>query len=460
MESKGIEDLVKLQKEYFHSGETLNIKFRINQLKLLHKTIKKYEKEIINALLLDLGKSEYESYMCEIGLTLSEITYMLKHIHKFAKDKRIKTPLAQFPAKSYEKKSPYGNVLIMSPWNYPFLLTIAPLVNAISAGNTIIIKPSAYSPNTSAIVEKIIVECFPQNYIAVVTGGRQENASLLDQKFDLVFFTGSQSVGKEVLIKCSKHLTPAILELGGKSPCIVDSSAKIKLAAKRIVFGKFLNCGQTCVAPDYILCHQSIKQELIKELKNQIMLQFGNNSLDNVKYGKIINKKHFDRLISLIDKTKVIFGGNVDKDELKIEPTLMDNITFNDEIMQDEIFGPILPIITFENIDDVVNILSNKQKPLALYIFSTNSKNIKKITSRCSFGGGCINDTIIHLATSEMGFGGVGESGMGRYHGKCGFDAFSHTKSIVNKKNWLDLPIRYQPYKNKFFRKLLRLFLK
>lgn len=460
MNAEEIKKIVDNQKEFFKSGKTLDIKFRINQLKTLYKTIKKYQDEITEALHTDLGKSEYESYMCEIGLSLSELTYMIKNVKKFSKEFRVKTPLSQFPSISYKKPSPYGNVLIMSPWNYPFLLTIDPLVNAIAAGNTVTIKPSAYSPTTSAIVEKIIKEIFPPEYISVVTGGRQENASLLDQKFDLVFFTGSQNVGKEVLLKCSKHLTPAILELGGKSPCIVDESAKIKLAAKRIVFGKFLNCGQTCVAPDYIVCHTSIKDKLIEEIKKQIILQFDNKPLENVNYGKIINKKHYDRLVALINKDKVIIGGNFDEKSLKIEPTVIDNITFEDDIMQDEIFGPLLPILTYDNIDDLINLLADKPKPLALYLFSNNKKTIKKVTEKLSYGGGCINDTIIHLATSEMGFGGVGESGMGSYHGKDGFDAFSHTKSIVNKKTWLDLPMRYQPYKNKFFRKLINLFLK
>lgn len=460
MEAEEIIKIVNAQKDFFKNGKTLDIKFRITQLKNLYKTIKKYQPEITEALHTDLGKSEFESYMCEIGMSLSEISYMIKNVKNFSKEIRVKTPLSQFPSVSYKKPTPYGNVLIMSPWNYPFLLTIDPLVNAIAAGNTVVIKPSAYSPATSSIVEKIIKENFPPEYISVVTGGRQENASLLDQKFDLVFFTGSQNVGKEVLLKCSKHLTPAILELGGKSPCIVDDSAKIKLAAKRIVFGKFLNCGQTCVAPDYIICHTSIKEKLINEIKNQIIAQFGNNILDNDNYGKIINKKHYERLSNLIDKKKVIIGGNVDEKRLKIEPTVLNNITFNDEIMQDEIFGPILPILTYENIDDLIYTLADRPKPLALYLFSSNKKTIKKVTEKLSYGGGCINDTIIHLATSEMGFGGVGESGMGSYHGKEGFDAFSHTKSIVNKKTWLDLPMRYQPYKNKFFRKLISIFLK
>ena len=385
---------------------------------------------------------------------------MLKNIKKFAKRKKVKTPLAQFSAKSYKLSSPYGNVLIMSPWNYPFLLSIQPLVDAISAGNTAIVKPSAYSPETSKIIEKIIEETFSPNFVAVITGGRKENATLLEKKFDFIFFTGSQTVGKLVLKQASEYLTPVVLELGGKSPCIVDKSANIKLSAKRIVFGKFLNCGQTCVAPDYILCDKSIKDELVKELIYQTKLQFSENALEYKNYGKIINEKHFNRLSSLIMREKTVYGGKTSPETLKIEPTIMDNISWSDPVMQEEIFGPILPILTYEKIDDVFNILKDKPKPLALYLFSQNKQNINELTTKLNFGGGCINDTIIHLATSEMGFGGVGESGMGTYHGKEGFYTFSHTKSIVDKKNWIDLPMRYQPYKNGFFAKLIRFFLK
>lgn len=450
----------EIQKNFFQSGATMPVNFRIEMLKKLYNAIKNHENEIKVALAEDLGKSDFEGFMCEVGLTLTEISYMIKHVKSFSHEHRVRTPLAQFASRSYQKPCPYGNVLIMSPWNYPFLLTMEPLANAIAAGNTAVIKPSAYSPATSAIVKKIIEECFHPEYVAVITGGREENAALLDKKFDFIFFTGSQAVGKEVLRHAAEYLTPCVLELGGKSPCIVDSTAKIKLAAKRIVFGKFLNCGQTCVAPDYVLCHKSVKDELVKEICNQIKKQYGYNPLKNPDYGKIINQKHFDRICGLIDNDKTIFGGNKDSNTLQIEPTVMDNVTWNDNIMQEEIFGPVLPIITFENIEEICTILSDKAKPLALYIFSSNKKNIKTITSRLSYGGGCVNDTIIHLATSNMPFGGVGESGMGAYHGKAGFDAFSHTKSIVNKKTWIDLPMRYQPYNRKIYGKLLKIFLK
>lgn len=460
MTAQEIAFILEEQRKFFLSGETLPIKFRKQMLKKLYASVVFHKEEILSALTSDLGKSDFEGFMCEVGLSLTEISYMIKNVKKFAKEKTVVTPLAQFASRSYKKPCPYGNTLIMSPWNYPFLLSIEPLANAIAAGNTAILKPSAYSPATSKIIEKILSECFEKKFVAVVTGGRQENSALLEQKFDFVFFTGSQAVGKEVLRHTAENLTPAILELGGKSPCIIDSSAKIRLAAKRVVFGKYLNCGQTCVAPDYILCHKDIKDEFVKEVKIQIEKQYGKNPLENSDYGKIINQKHFERVSSLINAEKIVHGGKTNPETLQIEPTVLDNVTWDDAVMQEEIFGPIMPILTYENLDDVILDLQKKQKPLALYFFSQNKKNIKAVTEKVSYGGGCINDTIIHLATSEMGFGGVGESGMGSYHGKTGFDAFSHTKSIVDKKTWMDLPMRYQPYDRKINGKLLKMFLK
>ena len=455
-----IQIILDKQRKFFNTGKTLPVKFRIENLKKLRHVVKKYEKDICRALTEDLGKSEFEGFMCEVGLVLTELSYMIKHTRRFAEEKTVYTPIAQFASRSYKKPSPYGNTLIMSPWNYPFLLTIDPLVDAISAGNTAIVKPSAYSPATSKIIEKIIKECFDEEYVAVVTGGRKENAELLNQKFDLVFFTGSQNVGKEVLRHTAETLTPAVLELGGKSPCIVDKTANIKLTAKRIVFGKFLNCGQTCVAPDYILCHDSVKNELCEEIKKQIKKQFSANPLSNPDYGKIINEKHFNRLLSLIDNTKVITGGYYNEKTLQIAPTVMDNLNYSDAVMQEEIFGPILPILTFSDFNEIYADLIHKPKPLALYIFSSDRKCIKEVTSRLNYGGGCINDVVIHLATNEMGFGGVGESGMGSYHGKEGFNVFSHSKSIVDKKTFIDLPMRYQPYKKGLYGKLLHIFLR
>lgn len=455
-----IDQILEKQRSYFRSGATLPVNFRIDMLKRLRDAVKKYEAEIGDALKADLGKSDYESFMCETGLVLSEISYMIRHARRFAGKKHVPTPLAQFVSSSYKKPTPYGNVLIMSPWNYPFLLTIDPLADAIAAGNTAVIKPSAYSPATSRIIAKIIAECFSPEYVAVITGGRKENAALLEKKFDLIFFTGSQAVGKEVLRHAAETLTPAVLELGGKSPCIVDSTAKLKLAAKRIVFGKFVNCGQTCVAPDYILCEKSIKEQLVEEICAQIKAQYGESPLENPDYGKIINQKHFERLCRLIDPEKTVLGGTTNAAALQIAPTVMTDITWEDAVMQEEIFGPILPVLSFESFDELYALLADKQKPLALYLFSQDKARTREVTERISYGGGCINDTVIHLATSKMGFGGVGESGMGSYHGKDGFEIFSHTKSIVDKKTWIDLPMRYQPYHRKLYGKLLHLFLR
>lgn len=459
MNAEQIKQLVLTQRKFFCTGATLPIETRIHALKNLKTCILKYEAEINAAIKKDLGKSSFESYMCETGLTLSEISYMLKHISSFAREKRVLTPLAQFHSRSYKKPSPYGVTLIMSPWNYPFMLTMEPLVDALAAGNTAVVKPSAYSPNTSEIIKKIIEECFEENYVAVVTGGRAENTCLLEEHFDYIFFTGSQSVGKEVMRHAAGHLTPVTLELGGKSPCIVDKTANIKLAAKRIVFGKFLNCGQTCVAPDYIYCERTVKDKLVAAICQQIKKQFGAAPLNNKNYGKIINEKHFDRICDLIDPSKVVCGGQFNKKTLQITPTVMDHVTFHDAVMQEEIFGPVLPILVYDSVDEVIANMNSMPHPLALYIFTSSKSTAKKITARIGFGGGCINDTIIHLATSEMGFGGFGESGMGSYHGKTGFDTFTHYKSIVDKKTWLDLPMRYQPYK-KINHRLIHMFLK
>lgn len=455
-----IEELLNRQRAFFRSGATLSVDFRLEHLKKLYRAVQKYESEIGRALCSDLGKSDYEGFMCETGLVLSELHYMIRHTRSFARERRVHTPLAQFASGSFRKPSPYGNTLIMSPWNYPFLLTLDPLADAIAAGNTAIVKPSAYSPVTSALIRKIIEECFPPEYVAVVTGGREENRALLEQKFDFVFFTGSQSVGKEVLRHTAETLTPAVLELGGKSPCIVDSTAKIQLAAKRIVFGKLINCGQTCVAPDYILCQRSVKDQLVQELCRQIKLQYGEAPLSNPDYGRIINEKHFDRICGLIDREKTVLGGKTNRETLQIEPTVMENVSWHDPVMQQEIFGPILPVLTFDTFEELYSLLNERPKPLALYLFSEDKRRMKEISQRCSYGGGCMNDTLIHLATSEMGFGGVGESGMGAYHGRDGFNAFSHTKSIVEKKTWIDLPIRYQPYNKGVYAKLLHIFLK
>ena len=459
MTEQEIKDIVTKQRKYFQTGVTLPVSSRLAALQKLYHAISVHEAEIHDALKKDLGKSGFESYMCETGMVLKELSYMLKHTPKFAREQRVRTPLAQFHSRSYKKPSPYGVTLIMSPWNYPFMLTLSPLVDALAAGNTAVVKPSAYSPHTSEVLRLILSECFEPQYVAVVTGGRAESNCLLHEHFDYIFFTGSQNVGKEVMRNAAEYLTPVTLELGGKSPCIVDQTADIKLAAKRIVFGKYLNCGQTCVAPDYVYCHRSVKDKLIKEVQKQIRRQYGKQPLHNSDYGKIINEKHFDRILGLIDEKKVVHGGGSDRNTLRIEPTVMDNVTFFDAVMQEEIFGPVLPILTFDSLDEAIRQINSMPHPLALYLFTSDKKAARKVTARCGFGGGCINDTIIHLATSEMGFGGFGESGMGAYHGKTGFDTFTHYKSIVDKKTWMDLPMRYQPYRKRN-EKMVRFFLK
>ena len=451
--------IVESQRNFFASGATLDIDLRISKLKLLKSTIKEYETEIAAALKSDLGKSEFESFMCEIGLVYDELSYMIKRTHALSAEKTVHTPLVNFDSRSYIKPTPYGNTLIISPWNYPFLLTMSPLVDAIAAGNTAMIKPSKNSMATTLVMGKIIRACFKEEYVCLIDQDIDKARNLIKEKFDFIFFTGSAAVGKEVLRQAAENLTPVVLELGGKSPCIVDQSADIKLAARRIVFGKFLNCGQTCVAPDYVLCHKSIAQELQKQLCEQAKKQYGKKPLENKNYGKIISQKHFDRLCGLMEPEKIILGGQTNKDTLQITPTIMANITWQDKVMQEEIFGPLLPILTFENIDEIIDLLNQKPKPLALYLFSNDKQTVKQITSRCRYGGGCINDTIVHLATTEMPFGGVGESGMGSYHGEQGFKTFSHTKSIVDKKNWIDFPVRYSPYK-KLYLKLLKFLLK
>lgn len=459
MKEEEIRSIKEKQRVFFERGNTLDIDFRIQSLKKLYKAIEEREEELEKALKLDLGKSKAEADMCEIRLTLSEITWQLKHIKKNAKRHKVRTPLSQFMATSYRYPSPYGNTLIMSPWNYPLLLTLEPLADAIAAGNTAIIKPSAYSYYTSEAIRALISAIFPEDYVAVVTGGREENKALLSLNFDYIFFTGSKAVGKEVMKSASAHLTPVTLELGGKSPVIVTESADIKLAARRIVFGKYLNAGQTCVAPDYILCSHRVKTEFIREVIKEIERQFSKDPLSNEDYGKIINEKHFDRLIKLINPNKVAAGGRYERSTLKIEPTVLDGVMLKDSVMKEEIFGPIMPILEYYTIEDAIKTIKSFEHPLALYIFSSKKSEIKRVEREIGFGGGCVNDTIIHLATSEMGFGGFRESGMGSYHGKAGFDTFSHYKSIVDKKTLIDLPMRYMPY-TKFNQKLIRFFLK
>ena len=459
MTEQEIKDILQQQNHFFSSGKTIPAEFRLKQLESLKEAMIRHEADLAAALKEDLGKSRMESYMCEIGLTLSELTWMQKYLRSLMRSKRVSTPAAQFAAKSFRSPSPYGTVLIMSPWNYPVLLTLDPLIDAIAAGNTAVVKPSAYAPCTFDVMKTLIEECFPAHYVAVVDGGRAENQALLQQRFDMIFFTGGKTVGREVLRHAAEYLTPVTLELGGKSPCIVDSTAKIRLAAKRIVFGKYLNCGQTCVAPDYILCDKRIRDELITAILAEIEKQFGKEPLKNPNYGKIINEKHFERILGLINGEKLVYGGQSEPESLRIAPTVLNNITWDDAVMGEEIFGPLLPILTFDTLDEALDTVESHPHPLALYFFSEDKAAQKKVLDTCRFGGGCINDTIIHLATSDMPFGGVGESGMGSYHGRVGFETFSHYRSIVNKKTWMDLPIRYQKYTG-LKEKMMRMFLK
>lgn len=451
--------ILEAQKAYFATGVTLPVAARKRALRTLYHAITQYEARLCDALKLDLGKSPSESYMCEIGLVKSEISYMLRHVARFAKEKRVHTPLAQYVSRSFVVPSPYGCVLIMSPWNYPFLLTIDPLVDALAAGNTVILKPSAYAPHIADVMADMLAECFPPEYVCVVRGGRVENQCLLELDVDYIFFTGGKTVGREVMRHAAAHLTPLTLELGGKSPCIVDKSASLSLAARRIVFGKFVNCGQTCVAPDYILCEESVRDALIQELRKEIQRQYGEEPLCNPDFGKIINKKHYDRLCELMDSSKIVCGGACDPEAERIAPTVMTDVTWEDAVMGEEIFGPLLPILTYRTLPEAIESIRRHPCPLALYMFSSDKASIRLVKRSLSFGGGCINDTLIHLATSEMGFGGVGESGMGAYHGRQGFDTFTHRKSIVDKKTFMDLPMRYQPY-SRIKDKLIRMFVK
>lgn len=456
MTPQDITAIVASQRAYFKSGATLDVEGRLRALRILRAAIVTYEDVIASALQRDLGKSSTESIMCEIGMVKSALNHMLRHANHYAKAKRVRTPLAQFPATSLHKPSPFGVVLVMSPWNYPFLLTMEPLIEAIAAGNTVVVKPSAYSPHTSSVLEKLLTQYFDPRLIAVVTGGREENQQLLDEQFDHIFFTGSQRVGKEVMRKAAAHLTPVTLELGGKSPCIVERTADIPLAARRIVFGKYLNCGQTCIAPDYIYCDAAIADELMHALAQEIRIQFGEAPLANDDYGRIVSVKHFDRLTGLIDPAKIAYGGRTSPDTLQIEPTLLRDVEWGDAVMQEEIFGPILPVLTYENFGDAIDQLNDMPHPLALYIFTEDKIIARQVMSRLQFGGGCVNDTIIHLASNNLPFGGVGASGMGSYHGEVGFRTFSHEKSIVNKSTRFDLPLRYQPY-GKWKERIIRL---
>ncbi|MDD3279237.1 MAG: aldehyde dehydrogenase [Lachnospiraceae bacterium] len=454
-----IKKLVENQRNFFQTRKTCQIAFRLQALERLERGIKEMEQEIYDALKADLHKSSFESYMAEVGMTLAELGFVKKHLKLWAMKKPVLTPAAQFPAVSFTMAEPYGVVLIMSPWNYPFMLCMEPLIGAIAAGNCCILKPSAYSKATSEVIVRLIQKVFPARYVTVVEGGRKENAELLDQRFDYIFFTGGVKVGKLVMEKAASNLTPVSLELGGKSPCVIDETANLSLAAKRLVFGKFLNSGQTCVAPDYVLVQDTVEQELIHDITYWIEKMYGKEPLQNPDYPKIINEKHFHRILRLIQPEKIAVGGRSNLETRQIEPTVLYDVSSDAPVMQEEIFGPVLPILTFHHIREARKLISSYEKPLALYLFTTDPNVERYVLEGISFGGGCVNDTIVHLATSRMGFGGVGGSGMGSYHGKVSFETFSHRKSIVKKGNWLDLPIRYLPY-SKTKEELLHLFLR
>jgi aldehyde dehydrogenase (NAD+) len=452
------EEIVAAQRGYFESGVTLGLKFRLDALKSLRAAVIANERKLMDALHADLGKSNFEGYMTEIGLCRDEVHFLIEHLPRWIKARHVPTPLAHFASNSFVASEPYGVALILSPWNYPVLLSLDPLAGAIAAGNCAILKPSKDSPATSQALSDILGSIFPPEFVSVVQGGRAENADLLEQKFDYIFFTGSVAVGKAVMEAASKHLTPVSLELGGKSPVIIDDTADLKLTAKRLAFGKYINAGQTCVAPDYVYVHESKKDELIKELGHAISGLYP-NGVEDSSLPRIVNEKHFDRLLGLMAGEKAAVGGNSDRSALKIAPTVLDGVTQESPVMSQEIFGPILPLLTYADIEDALRAIRSRPKPLALYLFSRDKALQKRILREVPFGGGCINDTIIHLATPHMGFGGVGESGTGAYHGKLSFDTFTHYKSIVDKKNWIDLPIRYAPF-TKGKEKLLRMVLK
>lgn len=454
------EDILEGQRSYLSHLGTIDVDKRINNLKKLKKVIKKYEDEIIDALNKDLGKHIFEAYSNEVGFVYGSIDFVIKNLKTWTKVKKVKNDAAQLPGKSYIYKSHYGAVLIIGPYNYPFQLTIEPLIGAIAGGNTVIIKPSEYATATETIIEKIIKETFEEEYIAVVTGDYKVNSDLLDLEFDYIFFTGSVNVGKIVMEKASKHLTPITLELGGKSPVIVDNTADLKVSAKRILWGKLTNAGQTCVAPDYLLAHEHIYEELIEELKNTIVEFYGNDIINNKEFGRIINEKHMNRLNNILenDKDKIVVGGDVDFEQRYISPTIIRDVTLEDSVMKEEIFGPILPVIKYKDLEDIKYYISKHKNPLALYVFSENDDFSEDIIRRFTFGGGCVNDTISHVASAHLPFGGVGTSGMGNYHGRASFDTFTHTKSIVKKSTKIDIKLVFPPYKEKI--KLIKKIMK
>lgn len=455
-----MDEIIQQHHHFYSSGRTLDFQFRIEQLRKLKEAIQRYEQSIMEALYQDLRKSEFEAYETEIGLTLDSIGYMMKHLKRWMKPQKVRTPFHQFPSKSFILKEPYGTVLIVGPFNYPFHLVIEPLVGVIAAGNCAVLKPSENTPTVSAIIATIIKETFDESYIRVIEGERETTSILIHAPFDYIFFTGSVPVGKIVMEAAAQNLVPVTLELGGKSPVIVDRSANIKLAAKRIIWGKLLNAGQTCIAPDYVFAHTEIRQELIEAMKTVIIEFYGNNAKESNDYGRIVNERQFERLHAILEKdsANVLYGGHSDKEDLYIEPTLLASNSSSDAAMQDEIFGPILPILEYQQLEEVIQRIHSYPKPLALYLF-TESKDIEnEVVRRVSFGGGCINDTISHVASAHLPFGGVGNSGIGAYHGRSSFELFSHNKSMIKKSTKININIIFPPYKDKI--KLIKKLLK
>lgn len=441
-----IHEIVESEKHFFRTGVTRGVDFRIDMLKKFRKAIIENDELISAALKADLNKQPFESYMCETGLLLEEINFHIKRLKKWSKIRRVKSGIGQLPGKSYVCPEPYGVVLIMAPWNYPVQLCLMPLVGAISAGNCAVVKPSAYAPESSRVISKLIESAFPTGFVTAVEGGRDANKALLDEPFDYIFFTGSVAVGKTVMEAAAKRLTPVTLELGGKSPIIVDETANLPLAARRIAFGKVLNAGQTCVAPDYLMIEKSVEAPFIEEYKKALADFFPEGDMSGMV--RIINDKHFERVCNILDNSgNVVIGGARDAETRFIEPAVLTGVPIDSPAMQQEIFGPVLPVLPYEKLDDCIDFIRSRPKPLALYIFSENKMNQEKVLNSCSFGGGCINDTVIHLASSHMSFGGVGESGMGSYHGKKSFDTFTHYRSVL-KQGKLDVKLRYFPYKS------------
>lgn len=441
-----IHEIVESEKHFFRTGVTRGVDFRIDMLKKFRKAIIENDELISAALKADLNKQPFESYMCETGLLLEEINFHIKRLKKWSKTRRVKSGIGQLPGKSYVCPEPYGVVLIMAPWNYPVQLCLMPLVGAISAGNCAVVKPSAYAPESSRVISKLIESAFPTGFVTAVEGGRDANKALLDEPFDYIFFTGSVAVGKTVMEAAAKRLTPVTLELGGKSPIIVDETANLPLAARRIAFGKVLNAGQTCVAPDYLMIEKSVEAPFIEEYKKALASFFPEGDMSGMV--RIINDKHFERVCNILDNSgNVAIGGARDAETRFIEPAVLTGVPIDSPAMQQEIFGPVLPVLPYEKLDDCIDFIRSRPKPLALYIFSENKMNQEKVLNSCSFGGGCINDTVIHLASSHMSFGGVGESGMGSYHGKKSFDTFTHYRSVL-KQGKLDVKLRYFPYKS------------